>query len=75
MLVSKLAAFFTLATTLTAVFTLLFAPTLAAPLTGKPKYPMLDDMGYCLQCWRLCPAQNRDCTYPGCVIDGVSAAA
>jgi hypothetical protein len=53
----------------------LLAVLLAAPLTPRdrdPKFPMLDFWGYCLPCYKLCPAHNRGCTFSACIVKGVS---
>jgi hypothetical protein len=52
----------------------LLAVLLAAPLTPRDrdaKFPMLDFWGYCLPCYKLCPAHNRGCTFSACIVKGV----
>jgi hypothetical protein len=59
--------------TLLAILVLL-AVLLAAPLTPRDhddKFPMLDFWGYCLPCYKLCPAHNRGCTFSACIVKGV----
>jgi hypothetical protein len=60
--------------TLLATLVLLAAVLLAAPLTPRDrdaKFPMLDFWGYCLPCYKLCPAHNRGCTFSACIVKGV----